>query len=445
MATPPLPPVPPPGDGAAADGAALPTTPEARAAYIAAAQKAHDFQALTALFKAELLASPATAAALARFDARSHPTTINAYATQKAMLYLTGPQALKQQEARFLWFRQQAAEHLWEIQQKKLFDLQCRWRAGEVALPGIRHTRDFQQWAEYIDHCPWLPPLTADDVACYAAYLRSGTYQQEYGGRWQEYDRYREGRPSRSADDEDEDEDDAAVAPDPATDESWFYRIEREEDAVDIYALPAWYAFHNQYTGVGALHQLLPDVRGPQENYYVQLWREEFNAEHARKLAAGPAEHRLPWAPYSNSHRARLFYLQLFETPADLPRLQRWHEADGADERRQSGKLREANYWYDRVLYPAAGAWPIAAHPDWRVALQQTGLDFWAHQVADVLFDAWHEQTQTHDLGLPVVPPIGSKDRVPFEEVNWADDTTEWAQSVLRGRELAGEPRDFNF
>ncbi len=430
----------PPTPTGGGDAPALPTTPDERAAYIAAAQQRKDHEALKALFAAELLASPHTAAALARFDSRSHATTINSYALHKALLYLSGPRALKMQERRFLVFRHHAAEHLWEIQQKKLFDLQCRWRAGEVALPGIRYTGDFEQWGNYIDHCPWVPALTAEDIALYAAYLRSGTYRPEYGGRWQTYDRFRKSaaaaeNPDEAADDDDDGE------------ESWFYRIEHDNDGdeVDYDALPAWYVFHNQHTGADTLHLLLPDVRGQQEEYYIQLWREEYNAEHARKLAAGPPEHRLPWAPYGSSNRSNRFYIDLLEPAADAPRLHRWQQAGAAEEHRAGGHLREANYWYDHALHPAAEAWPIAAHPDWRVALQQTGRDFWGHQVANVLLEAWHEQTQNRALGLPVVPPIGSKDRAPFEEVNWLDDTAERAKSILRGRELAGEPRDFNF
>ena len=420
-----------------ADAPALPTTPDERAAYIKAAQQARDFKPLAALFKAELLASPRLAAVLAAYDSRSHASVIDSYALHKALLYTGGPRALQRQEQRFLMFRHVAAGHLWEIQQKKLFDLQCRWRAGEVELPGIRHTQDFQPWSLYIEHCPWVPPITADEVALYEAYLRGGTYETEYGTRWQEYDRFK--RPPAA---EDDDADDA----DPDDPTAWHFRLERKHDGdePDHDALPAWFVFHNAHTDAGALlHR--PDVRGEREEYYVQLWREEFNAQHAARLAAGPAEHRRPWAPYCHGSRATAFYINLLELPADTPRLLRWQQAAAAEDHRLNGKLREANYWYDRVLHPVAGAWPIAAHPDWRVALRQTGMSFWCHQLADVLADVWHEQEQNRLLGLPVVPPIGPKDRAPFEDVNWQDDEQERAKSILRGRELAGEPRDFNF
>ena len=416
----------------------LPTTPEARAAYIAAAQQQKSHPELAALFKAELLASPRLAAVLARFDSRSHAPLLNSYAVHKASLYLHGPRALKMQEQRFLLFQHAAAEHLWEIQQKKLFDLQCRWRAEEVQLPGCRHTGDFRQWAAYIDHCPWVPPITADEVAVYAAYLRGGTYTPEYGTRWQEYDHFKRPPKTREAFDEEADTDD---------DDAWHYRFEDsadDEDRIDLDALPAWFVFHDEHTGAGALFEL-PDVRGPREEYYIQVWREEYNAQHAARLAAGPAEHRRPWAPYCHSNRGFRFYIDLFELPTDAPRLLRWQETAAQQDRRGAGKLHEANYWYDYALYPAAEAWPMAAHPDWRVALQQAGMSFWCHQVADVLADVWREQEQNRLLGLPVVPPINAKDRAPFEDVNWQDDEQERTKSILRGRELAGEPRDFNF
>ena len=124
---------------------ALPTTPEARAAYLKEAQTKRDLSGLARLFEAELLAHPAFADAMAPYFAQSQPHAARMYANAKAVAYLKGPLLLKRAGAHFVEVREAAARDLWEIQQQKLFDVQCRWRAGHLTLPGVRHTQEFRQ------------------------------------------------------------------------------------------------------------------------------------------------------------------------------------------------------------------------------------------------------------------------------------------------------------
>ncbi|UOQ72745.1 hypothetical protein [Hymenobacter cellulosilyticus] len=55
----------------------------------------------------------------------------------------------------------------------------------------MRHTEEFRQWEKYIDYCPWLPPITADEVALYESYLRSDQYVPNQNWSWQNYNRFR--------------------------------------------------------------------------------------------------------------------------------------------------------------------------------------------------------------------------------------------------------------
>ena len=47
--------------------------------------------------------------------------------------------------------------------------------------------------------------------------------------------------------------------------------------------------------------------------------------------------------------------------------------------------------------------------------------------------------------GLSVTGPRVYDDRRPFVELDWAEEETYQPKFIVRGRELAGEPRDFNF
>ncbi|MBO2007755.1 hypothetical protein [Hymenobacter negativus] len=403
----------------------LPTTPEARAAYIKEAQGKRDLTGLSRLFEAELLALPAFAKAMAPYFAQSQPHMARMYANAKAAAYIKGPMLLKRAGAHFVEIREEAAHDLWEIQQKKLFDLQCRWRAEQITLPGVRHTQEFRQWEKYIEHCPWLPPITADEVALYKDYLRSDSYEPNRNWSWQAYDTFRSSAAgSEDANDEDDDGYDSA--------ERQAYRT-----------LPSWYRYHDAAIGASSL-MALPDVRGEKEAYYIGITE----ADKAEKLAAqrgrGDMAASLPWHPFIGA-KDYSPYFQQFETPAELPRLLRWYEADRADTLRRNGYLYEATHWIERALESQASPWPIAAHSDWRLAVIAAGMRAWGHQLADVLTEVWQEQEQGRTLGLPVTGPKVYGDRKPFAELDWAEEETYQPKFILRGRELAGEPRDFNF
>ena len=68
---------------------------------------------------------------------------------------------------------QEATERLWEIQQRKLFELQCRWRAEEVGLPAghVELCQDFEVWGARIERCPLVTPIAAAEAENYLTYL----------------------------------------------------------------------------------------------------------------------------------------------------------------------------------------------------------------------------------------------------------------------------------
>ena len=414
----------------AAPNPALPTTPEDRAAFIKTAQATGDFAGLARLFEAELLAQPAFAAAMAPYFAAGHQHAASRYAQAKAGAYLKGPALLKRAGTHFVQVREAAAHDLWEIQQKKLFDLQCRWRAGQIALPGVRHTEEFAQWGRYIEHCPWLSPITPDEVAGYADYLRSDAYEPARNWQWQDYDAFRqtaEGRDEAADPDEEGAADDGHAAAE--------HRARR--------TLPAWYAYHNAATGAGSL-LALPDVRGEKEAYYIHLTETDKEAKLAAERARGDLAASLPWPPLMLARDYGPYFRQ-FEDPAELPRLLRWYEAERADEAHRYGYLADATYWLEQALAHQPTPWPMAAHPNWRQALIMTGQRAWGHQLAEVLPEVWQEQEQNRALGLPVTGPLVYGQRPPFDTLDWAEEETYRPKFILRGRELAGEPRDFHF
>ena len=71
---------------------------------------------------------------------------IEYYADEKARVLEWTPNIAKIQENQGLQWVEDAMERLAEIQQKKLFDLQCLWRAESVQVEGIEIADDFLCW-----------------------------------------------------------------------------------------------------------------------------------------------------------------------------------------------------------------------------------------------------------------------------------------------------------
>ena len=74
----------------------------------------------------------------------------------------------------FLYYAEDA---LREIQQKKLFDLQCQWRAEMIELKGISTTNDFEYWEMNIREAKFLTRITEGELKTYMDYLKSSEYR----------------------------------------------------------------------------------------------------------------------------------------------------------------------------------------------------------------------------------------------------------------------------
>ena len=55
-------------------------------------------------------------------------------------------------------------ERLKEILQKKLFDMQCLWRAEKIIIPEINVSSDFRYWEANIFNCPFIEPVTENEI-----------------------------------------------------------------------------------------------------------------------------------------------------------------------------------------------------------------------------------------------------------------------------------------
>jgi len=171
------------------------------------------------------------------FNEESVHDFITEYASKKAYYLVNGHSLVVKKEREQFRFRDLAENCLWEIQQKKLFNMQAEWRAGLIELEGVEVTRDFYCLEKSIKNCNLLTPVTAFELNMYLDYIESGSYSEKnWFYHWQDYE-----------------------------------SIKNAGDCKE--AMPAWYRYYDSKMGTDYL-MLLPDKKGEEEKKYLANWRE---------------------------------------------------------------------------------------------------------------------------------------------------------------------------
>ncbi len=315
-----------------------------------------------------------------------------------------------------LQFRDAAVKLLWQIQQKKLFDLQCRWRAGQVTVPGLDISEDFDYWNDRLYRCTFLPPITDEEFALYRAYAESADFEEDEDCS-QDYERFKQEQTS---------------APD--------------DGAVEM---PEWYQFHNVRTGNGSL-LLLPNLRGEREAHYRAVYNAYWLARHeAEKASKGepaappplpppPADPRprLLWYDYyqgqesNRDHVAHDFLRRFAPEPGVLQHL----KAVSSTRFDDRSDVQEAFELLLEVREPVR----IEAHANWREAIQLTAARYQREQTIAALDVVYDDYKMREQFGLAHTPyseyPASSRAQLLVERLD-----------ILKGRILCGEPPTFDY
>ena len=316
-----------------------------------------------------------------------------------------------------LQYREAAVRLLWQIQRKKLFDLQCRWRAGQVTIPDVSIIEDFEYWDGRLHRCPFLPPITDEEFALYRAYAQSADFEPDLYNA-QDYDTFR-----------------------------------TEHTAADNagIAIPEWYLFHNVRTGHDAL-LLLPDVRGEREMHYRQVLNAHRSARAAaEKAATGEPEVPPPPPPAPPDPRPRLLWHDYHqdtkgnEEHVAYDFLRRFAPEPGV---LQHLRAVNSTRFDDRPHIKAAFELllevrdttpiPIEAHADWREALKLTAARYEREQTLAALDIVYDDYRMREQLGLAHAPyneyPESNRIQLLIGRLD-----------VLKGRILCGEPPEFDY
>jgi len=306
-----------------------------------------------------------------------------------------------------------AQECFWQIQQRKLFNMQCLFRAGKIKIPEIGSVHEFNFWEQHIAHCPFLAPVTKDEVELYKKYLQSD-YCSIVGlaflHGWQDYDTYhREYDDGSNYDDDDEDPEGV---------------------------MPPWYVFYDMHMGTTEL-LTYPDLRGEAESQYRSLAREHngYNARINEIIAnEGPMPRQLPpLAGYSEEWL--MHFADTYDTPENRQLLINKFNVEGEFGENFEYVKDEVEKAYDMVLSVAKEVWPVEWNEDWRQGLIKAAHKYKVKKIAEAMDYVFEEYEMRMDLGLT------TEDAEPQLEAGY--DTTR--QEILLGRKLSGEPEDFDF
>jgi hypothetical protein len=334
------------------------------------------------------------------------------YANKRLLCKKYGSMYLKQKEEKHLQHIQKAYKCLSEISQKKIFDKQCLWKAEQIKLPQIEISEDFRVWEEYPMCCPFIDPITPDDVALYKKYILSDEYvETDYYYGWQDYDGIKNAFDSTNDDNEDS--------------KQFFF--------FDIESVPSWYEFYDFHKATQLL--MLPDIRGKKEDFYIDLAREKAQKEHEEEQKKNPPIVK------PNDPRPALYlgegqnvykFMAMFEDPEVLEAAKAMdEEIDLLDDH----EFEQACSY----LSNTAPNYVITKQGNWRDLIVEAAETHRRHAVANMLEAAYEEYLFKLEMGLLVLPADYKKDKHGFDisEIN--------RKRILEGRILNGEEPNLDF
>ena len=293
-------------------------------------------------------------------------------------------------------------EHLCIIQQKKLFDAQCLWRAEQLYIKEIEISFDFRVWEEDVLNCPFIEPITEQEVDWYCQYLSYNNVELKKGWMedWQDYDDIKEA-----------------------------YQADSGNRNV-----PEWYEFHNGKTGNGIL-LILPDLRGEREEFYANLAREAKRKENPPPPPIDPDLNK-PWMHYFETN----LHIELAKQIEDKQTLKLMQEYIKGTEHHQTYEYERAEEDLRYLSEIKDEFVPIESHYNYREAISRAVESYKCRKIAEHLYSAFQKYEGMRKMGFELG---AEKEKEQFK--NYTQLGTIWRDMILKGREANGEPRDFNF
>ncbi len=361
-----------------------------------------DYKALCEQWTKELMEDPVVQEYCKPYNSSSLKHFCEAYARTRSYGLQWGEMYERHNEKKQNEWIDAGYEHLCIIQQKKLFDAQCLWRADQLDIKEIEISFDFRIWEEDVLNCPFLEPVTEQEIDWYCQYLSHNNVDLKKGWMddWQDYEEIK-------------------IA----------YAAENENRN-----MPEWYEFHNGKTGNGIL-LILPDLRGQREEFYANLAREAKRRENPPPPPRDP-ELDKPWMQFLETG----LHIELAKQIEDKHTLKLMQEFVKATEHRHTYENERAEEDFRYLSDIKDELVPIELHFDYRQALSTAIENYKCRKIAEYLPSAFRKYEQMRNIGFE----LGTeKEKGQFKSYTQIGNV--WRELILKGREENGEPRDFNY
>lgn len=284
---------------------------------------------------------------------------IRQYAGEKFQLHERKAILYSNADFRRSEFLKEAERFLNIILQKKLFNLQCLWRANLIELPLVEFTKDFDYFGSHIADCPFIEPITEEELEVGIRFLLEEDDETDpYFDDWQNYEGF------KVWDDDDDDDDDVANL------KTVYYA--RGE------IIPDFYLYYDKCLKTSHLFNL-PDVRWEKEKYYFDAIREM----NRRKNALESKEETVyePYFPSLSYFSGHTEFVESFEdrTTQELFAI----ESEG-----KTYKFREEiddDIDFLIKLRRQGEEIALVPHTDWLAGIQQTVIAVTKRKTAEML------------------------------------------------------------
>ena len=295
-----------------------------------------------------------------------------------------------------------ALKALEEIKQKKLFNLQCLWRAEKMKSEAIKICYDFDNWERQILWCP-VVDIEQSDIDFFIHFLNESSLDFDF----------QEMHCSQ--------------------DHGWVIKDYTERENLFYYT--KWYEFYDKEFGTDS-YLKLPDLRGDKEDVYIKLEYEERVRLNPEMYAYSNDTTRLPDLKCYEDNFIEIF-IKENETPSfyegymeQKKTIEVWDENDEIDADMEILMENESMYY------------PIVPAKDWRIAIKRTAEKYRRERTIELLPQAF-EMYKKHKGEKFYFPSLDYKSFEDMEEQHHFKNG--YMKKIMTGRKLKGEPEDLNF
>lgn len=351
-------------------------------------------------FRKEIEADENIQAFFKGYNSYSVKSFVDGYVNKKMLVYEFADLHLRKVDQMDTQWVNEAEYHLGIIQQKKLFNLQCLWRAEQIELKDIEIGYDFRIWGAYILECPFIDPITDEDIELYQKYLcqENMDFDINMFEDWQDYDSIKG-------------------------------RLQSRDDS----EAPEWFEYYDTYKGTSG-YLILPDIRGQKEKKYIIAIQQENHKKHAEKQKQADILNPRDLRPSLKGDYDTDFLKSFIEKYEDK-KIKRYFNAYFKS-KLLTGDNEEIQEQIDILL---AADIPLQFVPasDWQTSVFETVKKYKKLKVIEFLPLAFEQ----YKLKAMTGNKLSAKE--VFEEAKSMRGI--FTNLILNGREFLGEPRNFDF